>query len=113
MPDLTAAEGRHLAFQEMSEDELIKAIIELAHLYGWLLAHFRPARTERGWRTAVQGDAGFADLVLARRGVVLIRECKSAIGKLTGEQAQWLEATGGTVWRPADLESGAIEEALK
>jgi hypothetical protein len=30
-------------------------VIELAKLRGWRTAHFRPARTAHGWRTAVLG----------------------------------------------------------
>lgn len=40
-------------------------ILDAAKLTGWRTAHFRPARTVHGWRTAVGGDgAGFPDLVL-------------------------------------------------
>ena len=120
----TAAEARHQEFLEMSEAELQSRAQELAALFGWRCHAENPARTGRtyigsdgelreAWTTPAQGDTGFPDLVLARGGVVLFRECKSLHGKVTGNQAQWLEATGGTVWRPQDLESGAIEEELR
>ena len=47
----------------MSERELQDAVIQLARLLGWRVAHFRPAMTTRGWRTPVSADgAGFPDL---------------------------------------------------
>ena len=33
----------------MSESELSDAVLELAHLFGWKCAHFRPARTTVSW----------------------------------------------------------------
>lgn len=103
----------------MTESELQAAVIELARLLGYLVAHFRPAQTERGWRTAVQGDGkGFPDLVLAGRGRVLFVELKGAAGKLSDEQVGWLgllKLSGAEtfVWRPRDWSSGAIERELR
>ena len=78
----------------MSEQELLEAVIELAHLYRWRVAHFRPARTEHGWRTPVAADgAGFPDLVLVRDRVLFV-ELKSARGRLSVEQQDWLSALG-------------------
>lgn len=87
-----------------TEAQLQAAVIELAHLRGWKVAHFRPAQTAKGWRTPVQGDNGFPDLVLARRGDVLLIELKSEKGKVEPEQLAWGEAIGITwkVWRPSD-----------
>lgn len=76
----------------MTEADLQRAIIDAAKLYGWRVAHFRSARTEKGWRTPVEGDAGFPDLVLARGGKVLFMECKSEKGRQTQEQAEWEDA---------------------
>ena len=81
---------------------------------GWRVHAERPARTSKGWRTPVQGDPGFFDLVLARRGRVIFAELKSARGKLSAEQEAWLaELSGGPeryTWRPADFP--AIEATL-
>ena len=66
-------------------------IIAAAELHGWLVHHGRPARTNAGWRTAVSGNVGFPDLVLARNGVVLFLELKSERGRLTPDQTGWLE----------------------
>jgi hypothetical protein len=102
----------------VSEAQLQKAVIELAQLLGWRVAHFRPAMTQSGrWVTAVQGDGkGFPDLVLARAGVVLFVELKSAKGRLSPEQQEWLDVLPSAdtfVWQPAHWESGAIEEVLR
>lgn len=79
-------------------------VIEVARLHHWRAAHFRPARTAAGWRTAVQGDVGFPDVALARDEEVLIVELKRDAGRLTPEQRAWLAALGpyGRVWRPRD-----------
>lgn len=90
-----------------TEAQFQKAVIDLARVTGWLVAHFRPARTEDGWRTPVAADgAGFPDLVLVRDRV-LYRELKSESGRVRPDQQRWHErlAMGGAdiaVWRPAD-----------
>ena len=98
---------------------LTNKVIGLARAYGWLVHHQRPARTGRGWRTAIQGDAGFPDLVLARGHRLIFAELKSQRGELSAGQKNWMVTLGDedwpetTVWRPSDLLSGAIEEVLK
>lgn len=72
-----------------SEDDLLNATVDLAVLRRWAVTHFRPARTRGGYRTAVQGHVGFPDLVLARDGLVLFRELKSAKGRVSSEQRDW------------------------
>jgi len=91
----------------VTEKEFQDAVIALAKLRGWLVAHFRPARTEHGWRTPMQGDKGFPDLVLARSGVVLFVELKVKGRRITPGQATWGAAIGDQwrVWRPADIET--------
>lgn len=101
------------AVLEMNEDQLQKTIIDAARMFGWLVAHFRPAKTSKGWRTAVAADgAGFPDLVCVRERVIYV-ELKSGRGKLTEEQSHWLtrlRSAGQEVhlWRPADIDT-AIE----
>ena len=96
----------------MSEEQLGDTIIGLAKLRGWRIVHFRPARTERGWRTLMQGDTGFPDLVMARAGQVIFAELKSAKGRLRPDQEAWISALGNCyIWRPADLDS--IKDILK
>ena len=77
---------------DCSEDAFQALVIDYARLHGWLVHHTRPARTAQGWRTSLQGDAGFSDLVMARGGRVVFAELKAAKGRLTAEQQRWQEA---------------------
>lgn len=95
----------------MSEADLLKAVLELARIFRWKSAHFRPAKTEHGWRTAVSGDGkGFFDLVLVRPPRVLFVELKSEKGKMALEQDDWFAMACGCpgvetyCWRPRDLD---------
>lgn len=106
----------------MSEAQLMSAVIDLARLLGYRVAHFRPAQTAKGWRTPVSADgAGFPDLVLVLPGArLLFVELKSEKGKLSAEQEAWMADlrsvswdTEEYVWRPADWLSGAIERELR
>ena len=65
----------------MLEDDWQRQVVDLARLRGWRVAHFRPARTERGWRTPVEADgAGFPDLLLVRGAQLLAVELKTDAG---------------------------------
>lgn len=94
-------------------------VVNLAHTYGWLVFHARPARNAAGgWTTATIGDIGFPDLVLARGGRVVFAELKAEGGRLALAQQAWLDELQGDqehnrrhprarshevhVWRPAD-----------
>jgi hypothetical protein len=98
------------------EKDLQRAVIDLAHLMGWRVAHFRPAQTARGWRTAVEADGkGFPDLVLTRGGRVMFRELKCNGGKASPEQEQWLRdlTAGGQdagVWTDRELRTRIVDE---
>jgi hypothetical protein len=98
------------------EADFQEQVIEHARALGWRVAHFRPALTEKGWRTPVSADgAGFPDLVLVRDRVIFA-ELKSESGTLSDDQAEWLTALRYAnaeehVWRRGDWE--AIEEALR
>lgn len=102
----------------VSEADHQAAIVRCAQLLGWTCAHFRPARTERGWRTPVGADgAGFPDLVMTHpeHGLVFV-ECKSERGKVGPRQREWLKllkAAGAEVyvWKPSDWPS--IEARLR
>lgn len=97
----------------VTENEFQDAVIAYGKLCGWQVAHFRPCNTSRGWRTPMQGDKGFPDLVFARSGKVLFAELKVKSNRITGDQAKWGAAIGDTwmVWRPEDW--GLIRKALK
>lgn len=100
-----------------TEAEFLAQVLDLAHVLGYRVAHFRPALTGRGWRTPVQGDgAGFPDLILVGRGRVIAAELKRETAKATDEQLAWLTAfteagIATYVWRPRDLEQ--IAEVLR
>lgn len=100
----------------ITEAAFLEQVIDLAHLLGYRVAHFRPAMTGRGWRTPVQADAaGFPDLVLVGRGRIVVAELKRQAGAASPEQLAWLAALTDAgvpayLWRPADLEQ--IAEVL-
>jgi hypothetical protein len=83
-----------------TEAQFNREFYKLASPLGWKCAHFRKARTKKGWRTAVEGDgAGFPDWILVRpyrvgRGTnhVIVAELKVGRNKLTVAQHRWLEA---------------------
>jgi hypothetical protein len=94
----------------MSESDLQRAVIDAARLGGWLVHHCRPSLTASGrWATAIQGHKGFPDLVIAGKGRVLFLELKSARGRVSVDQAEWLrvlKASGvdARIVRPDDLD---------
>lgn len=90
----------------MSEADLQRQVIETAQWHGWLVFHPLPAMHRGRWVTATQGDTGFPDLVLARRGVVLFRELKTDTGRVPPDQQRWAEhLPDWGVWRPRDLDA--------
>lgn len=99
---MTGAEFRELTRLAWSEEQFKAEVIREATSRGWLKHHDRPARTDKGWRTAIEGDPGFPDLVLAKDGRVLIIELKSEKGRVSAEQKAWIKHTRGQVWRPRD-----------
>jgi hypothetical protein len=110
----------------MTEDQLLDSTIDLARALGWLAHHCRPARTGKGWRTPVQGDPGFPDLILVRDGWLIAAELKSQTGRVAAGQAPWVDRldevslragrpSGGLlvyVWRPVDWYAGTIRQVL-
>lgn len=89
----------------VSEDVFKDAVLRQAKALGWLAFHPLPALNSRGkWATFQQGEKGYPDLTLARKGVVIFRELKSNTGSLTAEQKAWGEELGDAwgVWRPRD-----------
>jgi len=104
----------------VTEKQLQQAVIECAHLFGWRVAHFRPAWTEKGWRTPVEADgAGWPDLVLVRKYRLIFVELKTEKGKLSVAQEAWMEALRPLaqhevyVWRPSSWTGGQIEACLR
>lgn len=104
--------------QLMAEDDLLRSVLDLCRLLHLRTAHFRPARTEKGWRTAVSGDGqGWPDLTIVGRKLI-IRELKTDRGAATGPQAEWLLAlqragVDADVWRPEQWVDGTIQRHLR
>lgn len=100
--------------EPFTEDALLSAVLELAHLRGWLVYHVRNSRAG-----VIQGDVGFPDLVLVRGGTILFIELKS--GKLRPSPAQrmWLDALNQAVpfsadfFQPEDWLDGSIDVVLR
>ena len=96
----------------VNEKALQQQVVDLARMRGWLVAHFRPALDQHGrWRTPLQGDTGFPDLVLVRSPRVIFAELKSDRGRATPAQREWLDrlsqcdiAPETGVWRPRDFD---------
>ncbi len=92
----------------LTEAQFTRQVIQLARLRGWRVAHFRPAMTAHGWRTAVEGDgAGFPDLVLLKGKTMIVAELKMPGGRPTAAQKAWLAAFAAAgvaayLWRPRD-----------
>lgn len=101
----------------LSESAFQTQVIDLAHACGFMVAHFRAARTQSGtrWMTPVQADgAGFPDLVLAKPGRCIFAELKADDGRMSEDQTRWMLALDGQekyVWRPRDFQ--LIEGTLR
>jgi hypothetical protein len=99
---------------KITEKAWQKQVIELAHMTGWIVAHFRTASQgtgkKRRFLTPVGADGkGFPDLVIVRERVIYA-ELKVGYNDLRPEQTMWLQklAAAGQetyVWRPEDAES--------
>jgi hypothetical protein len=86
------------------DDSLLDQTINYAQASGWLVSHFRPARTDKGWRTSITGDKGMPDLILAHpaRGV-RFWEIKPDTGYPSADQVVWLGTLAlSAVVKPAD-----------
>lgn len=93
----------------ISEAQFQAQIIQLARLNQWLVFHPKKMQGYDGsWRTALSGDKGWPDLVLAHRERgFIVAELKTSAGKLSQEQHKWLYHLQPHaeiyVWRPQDI----------
>lgn len=91
--------------RDMSEDDYQRRIMDAAKTLGWRIVHIRPLwdKTGQRMRTPYEGHPGLPDLILARRGAVLLIEVKRESGKSTLDQDAWLAAAGqnGFLTRPS------------
>lgn len=89
------------------ERDFQKAVVALARVLGW--------RIHVVW-SSVHSPSGWPDLFLVRKGRIVAAELKSARGKVSIVQQQWLDDLAACgiatfVWRPSDWP--AITEVLK
>lgn len=107
------------------EAQFAAQVTQLAARRGWSWVHFRPARTNKGWRTPVSGPlgAGWPDYVLVRDDRIIFAELKTARGPVSDAQTAVLAVLRRLViagdprvqvhvWRPADLH-GPVADALR
>lgn len=91
-----------------SEREFQQQVLDLLKLRGWsLVYHTYDSR---------RSHKGFPDIVTVRKNRLVFIELKSAKGKPTEEQWQWLNALAETqaevyLWRPSDWDE--IMEVLE
>jgi len=119
------ADLQRLIICSSSPEKCLRRVKErcLAHVFGWVGVHFRPAKTRKGWRVPVEGSLGkgWPDLVLLHPGHkrLILAELKRLGHVPTREQLQILELFGGVpgvttvVWTPFELDSGEIMRELQ
>lgn len=73
-----------------TEAECQRAIVAAASILGYRVHHTRPARSQRGWSTPIQGHPGFPDLVIVGHGRCFIVELKRRGNKPTADQVHWI-----------------------
>ena len=85
----------------MTEAELKREVVRMAHELGWKVFSLPMIRNVRPVKDAV----GYPDLTLARDGTVLWIELKTDAGVLSADQIAWMDALHPNmhVIRPNDL----------
>ena len=74
-----------------TEKKFQNDLMERIETFNWLIFHCRDSRH-------ADGDKGFPDLVIAKRGQILFVELKIAGGRLSPDQVEW-KANLGKNWR--------------
>lgn len=93
----------------MRESQLQDTIVQLCRVLG--IAWYHPYYSRRS-------VPGWPDLALCGARKMILRELKTAAGRLTPEQERWglmLRHAGQdwAVWRPDDLHNGRIQRELE
>lgn len=95
-----------------TEAQCQATIVEAAKMLGWRVHAERAAGGGRhGWRTPIQGHAGFPDLVLVRGAELLVVELKRKPNRLEPAQVGWLDALRvagvqtAVVWVPEGMQT--------
>ena len=98
---------------KMLEKEFQQSLVDVARWNGWRAHATRTVQVKSGHWLSPGIDAGFPDLILARKGELLFVECKLEKTKTRANQDLWLELLESVcrigqvecyVWRPADWE---------
>jgi hypothetical protein len=85
----------------VTEKDFQRQVVQLAQLFGW--AHYHPF-------LSIHSQRGWPDLALCRPPRLVLAELKSAVGRVSPDQKQWLDILGqchgveAYLWRPADLD---------
>ena len=99
------------------EKDFQKWLLSELHKAGWRAHAERSAMTSKGYRTPIQGDAGYPDITAVRAPRFLLAELKSDSGQASPNQVEWLLEAGHCpsievkIWSPKDRE--AILEWIK
>lgn len=108
---ITAAEAKALRINAWSEKELQEHIITSARALGWKVYHTHDSR---------RSDPGYPDLHLVHTHARLsiFRELKTAKGRLTRAQIEWIDAlraagVNAGVWRPESVIDGSVQQMLE
>lgn len=111
--------GLHGRGRRLKERDLQKGVIDVAHAFGWYVAHFRTAINARGhYQTPVGADGkGFPDLCMVRERVVFM-ELKVRYRQLKPEQEIWRDRilASGTEWyliTEKEWDGGEVERILQ
>ena len=80
------------AWRREKEADVCRTVEAALTAFGYRWTHFRPAKTDKGWRTPLTGDRGFVDYVCVRGNRLIFIETKRELGKLEPEQEAWRDA---------------------
>lgn len=75
-------DGRRALDEAMTERVFQDAVTEFAQLHGWLVYHTHDSR---------RSAPGFPDLTMVRNGRVVFAELKTERGRVTADQARFME----------------------
>lgn len=94
----------------MTEAEWEDKVMSTAAWLQWVRVHIFNVQLPNGhWVVPYKGDDGLPDLILARRGVVLLRELKLDTGRVQPNQRKWIQ-NGAKIWRPRDFFTVVLPE---
>ena len=115
---------------KISEHDFSTQVFDLLNIYQWRWCHIRPAFTNKGYRTPIQGHdpdgfkgKGLPDIIAIRPPRLLFIELKDQYAKPSPEQEAWLndlkrcnllqgidtDMIEVYLWRPDQLEVEILE----